>query len=80
LSSILTFVFNVKYLTTLSSTCLLNGDPVTNAASSDIDVMAVFEGPCLLGAKRPIWGLKKKHGHTGIFDVQLSPSIPQWIN
>jgi hypothetical protein len=58
LSSILTFVFNVEYLATLSSTCLLNGDPVTNAASSDIDVMAVFEGPFFLGAKTPIWGVK----------------------
>jgi len=58
LSSILTFVFNVEYLVaTLSSTCLLDGDPVTNAGYSDIDVMAVFEGPFFLGAKRLIWGV-----------------------
>jgi hypothetical protein len=58
LSPILTFVFNVEYLATLSSNCLLNGDPVTNAVSSDIGVMAMFEGPFILGAKTLIWGVK----------------------
>jgi hypothetical protein len=55
---------------------------VTNAASSDIDVMAVLEGPFLLGAKRSIWGVKKKHGRTGIFNVYVFSinSTASWIN